>query len=211
MRRSAFVALLAIIAVLAACSDQSASASAEASVSAEATATATATEEATQSEAASEAALPSFDLNGDPELAARFPDTVGGQALQVISMRGDNPMMSGASDPAFEEFLDSIGAEMSDVSVAFGGTASGESSFGVAAFRVLGANQDQLESQFIAASEQSGEFSAWSQSSLAGKDVWTATDTTGATPGAILYAKDDTIYFMTGDEALATEVLNALP
>lgn len=211
MRRSAFVALLAISAVLAACSDQSGSATAEASASAEATATATATEEASQSATASEAALPSFDLNGDPELAARFPDTVGGQPLEVISMRGDNPMMSGASDPAFQEFLNGIGADMSDVSVAFGGTSSGDSNFGVAAFRVLGASQDQLEAQFIAASEQSGEFGAWSQSSLAGKDVWAAQDTTGETPGAILYAKDDTIYFMTGDEALATEVLTALP
>ena len=90
----------------------------------------------------SEVAIPSFDLNGDPELAARFPDTVGGEPLEVQSFRGDTFAQIGGADPAFEAFLESVDAELSDVSVAFGGAASAESEtfLSVGAFRVLGAN-----------------------------------------------------------------------
>src|SRR5690606_38053589 len=31
-------------------------------------------------------AIPSFDLDGDPELAGRFPETVGGQPLEMDSL-----------------------------------------------------------------------------------------------------------------------------
>src|SRR5687767_5458923 len=68
-------------------------------------------------------ALPSLGFDGDPELASRFPDTVGGIALEVQSISGDAFASLGGSDPTFQTFLDSIGAELSDVSVAFGGAA----------------------------------------------------------------------------------------
>jgi hypothetical protein len=210
MRRPALVALLAIIAILAACSDESGStASADATESA-------APSEAAQSESAepsestdaSMGALPSFDLNGDPELAARFPDTVGGETLTTFSMRGDNPMFSAQSDPSFDAFLDNLGAELSDVSVAFGSTASAEP-FTVAAFRVAGANQDQLEQEFVAATEASGEATGFTEVSLGGKTVLSAEE---ATMGTILiYAKDDTIYWMSGTTEQAEEVLAVLP
>jgi hypothetical protein len=205
------VALLAL--VVSACAGEQASPSAEEP-------TPTATVEATP-EASSEApeastdpdatvgALPSFDLNGDPELAARFPDTIGGEPLQVQSMRGDTFMSLGGSDPAFEDFLASVDAEMSDVSVAFGGSASGLS---VGAFRVLGASEDDLEREFIAASEDAGDITGLEQASIGGKDVWTAVDPSGTTETSFfLYTKDDTLYFLTGAEADVTEILEALP
>lgn len=161
---------------------------------------------------ASIGAFPSFDLNGDPELAARFPDTVGGQPLQVQSMRGDTFMSMGGSDPAFQEFLDSVGAELSDVSVAFGGAASGDSFLSVGAFRILGASEDDLEREFIAASEDAGDITGMEQASIGGKDVWVATDPSGeAGASAYLYTKDDTLYFLTGSEAEIAEILEALP
>ena len=165
--------------------------------------------EASASADASIGAFPSFDLNGDPELAARFPDTVGGQPLEVPSMRGDPFMSLGGSDPAFQEFLDSVGAELSDVSVAFGGSQSGVS---VGAFRILGASEDDLEREFIAASEDAGDITDMEQASVGGKDVWVATDPSGATgSSAYLYTKDDTLYFLTGSEAEVAEILEALP
>jgi hypothetical protein len=168
--------------------------------------------EASEDPDATVGAIPSFDLNGDPELAARFPDTVGGQPLQVQSMRGDTFMSMGGSDPAFEEFLDSVGAELSDVSVAFGGAASGESFLSVGAFRVLGASEDDLEREFIAASEEAGDITGMEETSIGGKDVWTATDPSGDTGMSVfLYTKDDTLYFLTGAEAEVTEILEALP
>jgi hypothetical protein len=160
-------------------------------------------------------AIPSFDLNGDPELADRFPDTVGGQPLQVQSMRGDQMGALGGADPTFEEFLDSIDAELTDVSVAFGGVtdpSDPSAFFTVGAFRVLGASQEDLQREFIAASEDAGDFSGLEAGSVGGKDVLTGADPSGDTQMRIyLYTKDDTLYFLTGSEEQAAEVLEALP
>lgn len=160
----------------------------------------------------SEFAIPSFDLDGDPELAARFPETVGGQPLQMQSMRGDQFAAFGGTDPTFQAFLDSIGAEMEDVSVAFGGAMVGEDPLSVGAFRVVGASEDDLEREFIAASEEAGDVSGMSEESIGGKDVLTATDPSGETTTQVfIYTKDDTLYFLTGSEEQAAEILEALP
>ena len=203
------IALLALVA--SACSsDQGSSASP--------TATEESTPEPAESEAAeSEAAetvgaIPSFDMNGDPELAARFPDTVGGAPLQVQSFRGDVFMAGGGSDPSFTAFLDSVGAELDDVSVAFGGVMAAENPVSVGAFRILGASEDDLEREFIAASEETGEVSGLAETSVGGKDVWSATDPSGTAGMSVyIYTKDDTLYFLTGSEEQVAEILAALP
>ena len=158
----------------------------------------------------SDVAIPSFDINGDPELAARFPTTVGGEAVQVISFRGDTLMAGGDIDPSFQDFLDSTGAELEDVSVAFGGTTDG--SLSMAAFRVLGVSEDKLEEEFLSASEEAGDIEGAERASVGGKDVWKAADGTGQASGSVyLYVKDDTVYFLTGTDAQAAEILAALP
>ena len=214
MKRISFLLIALVALVASACSSDQAGSSASASEQA-ATQESTPSPEAEASEseaAASVGAFPSFDLNGDPELAARFPDTVDGQPLQVQSMRGDTFMSMGGSDPSFDAFLESVGAELSDVSVAFGGAASGESVLSVGAFRVLGASEDDLEREFIAASEESGDVSGLSRTSIDGKEVWTATDATGASDMSVfIYAKDDTVYFLTGTDDQVAEILAALP
>ncbi|HEX7195238.1 MAG TPA: hypothetical protein VF364_00235 [Candidatus Limnocylindria bacterium] len=216
MKRISILLIALLAFVVAACSSGEASPTPTAS---EPVATAEPSEsEAAESEApeasGSAAALPSFDLNGDPELAGRFPDTVGGQPLIVQSFRGDTFEAVGGSDPTFQAFLGSIGAEMSDVSVAFGGAGGTDPSsiLSVGAFRVLGASEDELEREFIAASEESGDVSGLTESSLAGKDVWTASDPSGETDMSVfIYTKDDTLYFLTGTEEQVTEILAALP
>jgi hypothetical protein len=202
------IAMLAL--VVSACANEQADSSASPS---EPVATEEPTPEPTESAAEETVgAFPSFDLNGDPELAARFPDTVGGEPLQVQSMRGDTFMSMGGSDPSFEAFLDSVGAELSDVSVAFGGAASGQSVLSVGAFRVLGASEDDLEREFLAAGEASGDMSGMTQTSVGGKDVWTASDASGDTNMSVfIYTKDDTLYFLTGTEEQVAEILAALP
>ena len=207
------IALLALVVV--ACSSGEASQTASASPRA-ATEEPTPSEDTGPSEApnASESpgAIPSFDTNGDPDLAGRFPDTVGGEPLQVLSFRGDDPMMAGSVDESFQEFLDATDADIEDVSVAFGGSATGGEGFSVAAFRVLGVAEDRLEQEFLAASEDAGDVSGLEESSVGGKDVWTAEDPSGITTGsAFIYVKDDTVYFLTGTEAQAAEILAALP
>ena len=215
MKRISILLITLLAFVVAACSSGQASPSESASepvASTEASPSASESESPAASESA--AALPSFDLNGDPELAARFPDTVGGQPLQVQSFRGDVFEQSGGSDPTFQAFLDSIGAEMSDVSVAFGAAAGSDpsSALTVGAFRVLGANEEDLQREFIAASEESGDVTGLSQSSIGGKDVWTASDPSGETEMSVfIYTKDDTLYFLTGSEEQVAEILAALP
>jgi hypothetical protein len=207
--------LLALLLLVAAgCASETGS-SAEASETAaeETTPEPTQTEEPSEEAEESSVAVPSFDLNGDPELASRFPDSVGGQSLQVQSFRGDTFMAGGGTDPSFDAFLDSVGAELEDVSVAFGGAMSGESVLSVGAFRILGANEDQLETEFLAASQAEGDIEGLAETSVGGKDVWTASDATGEFPGAsmFIYVKDDTVYFLTGTEEQAAEILAALP
>jgi hypothetical protein len=212
------ILLVLLVLGIAACASPGASETEAAEASSTPEATAEPTEEPTEEPSASAdattGAIPSFDMNGDPELAARFPDTVGGQPLQVLSFRGDTFMQSGGSDPQFEAFLDSVGAELSDVSVAFGGSQGTDPSdiLSVGAFRILGAAEDDLEREFIAASEEAGDVSGFEQTNIGGKDVWSGTDPSGTTEMSVyLYTKDDTLYFLTGTEAQVAEILAALP
>ena len=211
------VVLLAL--VVAACSSEGGASTAASPSEPAATPTAEPTPEATPESSgaampgASGMAIPSFNLDGDPELAGRFPDTVGGQPLTVRSFDGQTfAVAGGGDDPTFNAFLDSVGAELTDVSVAFGGVTSGESPLTVGAFRVQGANEDDLEREFIAASEEAGDVTGLEESSIGGKDVWTAVDPSGETDTqAFIYTKDDTLYFFTGSEAEVAEILEALP
>ena len=212
MKRITILLALLLLVVAGCASETGSSAEAsEAAATEEATPEPTPTEEPSADETVG--AIPSFDLNGDPELAARFPDTVGGEPITVQSFRGDTFMAGGGADPSFTAFLDSVGADLDDVSIAFGGAMSGDSLLTMAAFRVLGANEDQLETEFLAASQAEGDIEGLEQTSVGGKDVWSAVDATGAMPGAAMYiyVKDDTVYFLTGTEEQAAEILAALP
>lgn len=218
MKRTSILPLALLALVLAACSSGQASSTAQPSPSATEEPTPEPTESPSPSEAESSGsavAIPSLDLNGDPELAGRFPDTIDGQPLQMQSFRGDT-FMEGNPDPSFEEFLASVGAEPEDVSVAFGGVVSGETFITVGAFRVLGVPEDQLEAEFLGASEEAGDLSNLSETSVGGKDVWTAMapdagSGEAAVGTAYIYTKDDTIYYITGTEEQAAEILAALP
>lgn len=214
MKRISILLIALLAFVVAACSSGESSPS---STPSEPVATEEATPEPTESEEPSEApesvvAIPSFDTDADPELAARFPDTVGGEPLEIQSFGGDLFSSMGGSDPTFDAFLDSVGADLDDVTVAFGGSASAGAALSVGAFRIVGANEDDLEREFIAASEEAGDVSDLEQASVGGKDVWTATDPSGETGMSVfLYTKDDTVYFLTGSEEQVSEILAALP
>lgn len=217
MNRISILLMALLTFVVAACSSDQASPSASAATT-ETSPEPSVSESEEPSEApeasGSAAAFPSFDLNGDPELAGRFPDTVGGEPLEVQSFRGDTFAQMGGSDPSFQEFLDSIGAELEDVSVAFGGSAGSDpdSILSVGAFRVLGASEEELQREFIAASEEAGDLSGLTETSISGKDVWTADDPSGETELSVfIYTKGDTLYFLTGSEEQVAEILAALP
>jgi hypothetical protein len=218
------ILLIAVLAlVLAACGSDDA-ASVEPTDQATAEPTVEATPEPVESEAAeasddadpsaSEFAIPSFDLSdlgGDPELAGRFPTTVAGDSLEIQSFGGEFFAQMGGADPTFDEFLESVDAELSDVSVAFGGNADG--TIGVAAFRIRGATAADLEEEFLNATQEAGDVENVDQRSVGGKDVWAAASTDETVPGSVyIYVQDDTVYFLTApDDDVAGEILEALP
>ena len=90
---------------------------------------------------------------------------------------------------------------------------SADGSVGVFAIRVAGVEEDALEQNFLAANESQGDIANVEQQTIAGKDVWTAESNDPEMPGgtAYIYVKDDTVYFLTGTEEQAAEILAALP
>ena len=208
MKRISILLALLLALVATACASEEATTPSPATPEPTPTATPEPTEDGTTD---SPGAFPSFDLDGDPELAGRFPDTIGGQPLQMQSL-GADAFAAAGPDPVFDDLLEAIGAEATDVSVAFGGVLIGEETLTAGAFRVRGASEDELEREFIAASEEAGEVPQLSADTVGGKDVWTAIDDSGATELQVfVYTSGDTLYFLTGPLEFATELLEALP
>lgn len=223
MKRISIVLFMLVALVAAACtSDQGGSAAASASDGAEEPGTAE-SQAAGESQAAEESAddggtgaVPSFELPASaPELAALLPDEILGQEAVKISMSGEEMMESEDAevDPEFIAFLQRVGAQPEDVSFAFsfGFDAEGNSA-GIAAFRVEGANSDQLESEFQATLESDGTPIEWDEASVAGKDVLTAEDPETSGNQVYLYTVGDIVFFVTAsEEATAVELLEPLP
>ena len=187
MKRTSILLVALLALVVAACSSETADSPSTTASEAAATPEPTPEASAEAGESGSPAAIPSIDLDGDqlPEMG---------------------------TDQAFQDFLDSIDAQLEDVSVAFGGATFGESVLSVGAFRVLGAEEDELEREFIAASEEAGDVTALDEATVGGKEVLTGSDPSGQSSASVfIYTKDDTLYFFTGSEEQVAEVLEVLP
>lgn len=219
MKRITFLLLTLLALVLAACSDNSGGSSTSASVSASAAATSPAqSDEASEqpTESSSDGtALPSVDLpNSAPELAELLPDEIGGQQVQKISMSGAELMAEGSgTDPELISFLERVGAQPEDISVAFvfKFSAAGDNA-GIAAFRVAGASSDELEREFRASPDSEGETIDWQEQSVGGKDVLTAPDTNIEGATQYLYTVGDIVFIVTSTmEETAAELLEPLP
>jgi hypothetical protein len=223
LKRISIVLLMLLALVAAACTDsQGASPTGAAS---DAAAESQPAGESEESEGAEESAddggtgaVPSFELPASaPELAALLPDEINGQEAVKLSMSGEE-MMEGSGDesvdPEFLAFLERLGAQPDEVSFAFSFAFDAESgaSAGIAAFRVEGANSDQLESEFQATMEAEGEPVEWEDANVAGKDVKTAADPDTEGNTMYLYTVGDVVFFVTAaDEATAVELLEPLP
>jgi hypothetical protein len=216
MRRSALVALFAIIAILAACSEQTPSDSAAASGSVGESASESASAEPTESAVASEiGGLPSFELpQSAPELAALLPDEIGGAPAFKLSMSGEELLAAGGDsgiDPATVAFLERLDAQPEDISFAIAASTGGESTTGVFAFRVEGADPNQLEQEFQAAMAEE-EAIDWAPASVGGKDVLTAADSDNPGNAFYVYTREDVIFIVNApSQEEAAEILTELP
>ena len=214
MSRSALVALLAIAAILVACSEETPSASAAASESAASSQSPSA--EPTESAEPSEiGGLPSFELpQSAPELAALLPDEIGGAPAFKLSMSGEEMLAAGGDsgvDPGFVAFLERLDAQPEDVSFAVAASTGAESTTGAFAFRVEGADPNQLEQEFQAAMAAEAA-TEWAPASVGGKDVLTAADPDNAGNAFYVYTREDVIFIVSApSEDDAAGILTELP
>lgn len=173
------------------------------------------TQEATPE--ATEDDVPVIDLPGSaPELEALLPDEIGGEEVLKLSFTGEELMTDDSGDvtvdPEFLAFLDRMGAQPDDVSMAMSFAMSEEGQDGVVAFRVAGADGNQLRDELQRSMEEEEQTGEWTSGSVGGKSVLMAEDleTTGNT--VYIYVRGDMVFLVTAaDEATATEILGALP
>jgi len=149
-------------------------------------------------------ALPSF--TADTELEAMFPDEIGGEKLQVISMTGSDFLGTGTAGNEIGPILTQLGKSPSDLSVAFGGTTA----ISVIAFRIKGVPADQFLNAYTQSAPQGATIT---DASLGGKSVKKVVTPDSPTV-TYLYLKGDVIWTVGGNaptDALLNEAFSKLP
>lgn len=166
---------------------------------------------AVSSASASASAAASGALSEAPELEALLPDTIAGEQTQKLSMKGATLMAGGAVDSSFTDFLDRLGAQPSDVSVAFATAVQADSQ--AFAYRVAGTAPADLLREFQASvgASQGGSDMTWKSVTVGGRQVQQGASS--STDKAIyLIPHGDTIFVVvTGDPAIAAEIVASLP
>ena len=152
--------------------------------------------------------LPSFV--GAADLEATLPTEAAGITLQAFSMSGPD-FAEGEEDPQFIDFIESLGADIQDVSVAFafGANAEGTQTASAFAFQVAGASAQELIEAFKASAEQG---LTWHPATMGGKSVEVSETTPDFATPVALYATGDVLYFVSStDPDAMEEILAFLP
>lgn len=142
----------------------------------------------------------------DPELEARIPDTVAGVPLDLQSVCIGAAEVGGIN--MTPEFLEEVGVEAADVTMAVTNPAIGAAFNGsLSAFRYYGASADVIRTAMIDAMRATGETMESTQ--RAGKDVSVARGP--LMNGTTVYVAGDTLYLLSGVEEHVDELLAGLP
>ena len=156
--------------------------------------------------------LPSFV--GDPDLEATLPEEAAGIVFfQTTSMSGPD-FVDAEIDQQFLDFLDELGADVNDVSVAFaiGANNDATNTASIFAFQVDGADANELIEAFKAGAPDDAEPLEWRAQNVGGKDVQVAEPTDEFPTPVALYATGDTLYIVSSTSAQAfEEILEQLP
>ncbi len=213
MNRLRTVGLAAVLAmIVAACSNGPAS-SPSPSATPIATASASASTAASATASASGSSLPSFELPSNAkDLEALLPNELGGAPLTKFSMTGADFMTQGDSNKAFTDFLQRLGAQPDDISVASAFSATTAQGAGMFAFRVKGADSGKLTDEFKKSVETDTPGITWSTQTLAGKSVQVAATGKDTGQKTYLYVREDIVFaVIASDDATAGEALSKLP
>ena len=223
MNRLPTLGLTGLIAVLVVACSSGPSASPSSTIAASQPASVAPTTAATPSTAPSdsEVAIPSFELpNSAPELLALLPDKVGDIASvpsSDISMNGKDFVEQGGDqgDQEFIDFLDRLGASTDDVSVAsrtYVDTANPTEASAIFAFRVEGADSDQLLSEMKTAMASDDDTIQWTADNVGGKSVQVAETSQTAGAKTYLYVINDIVFaLIASDDQIAADALSQLP
>lgn len=151
--------------------------------------------------------------NSDTALESVLPDSVDGITLQKYSMKANEFMGSGQSDPQSVAFLNALGVDPTTISVAFGFGVDiqNQSALGVFAFKAPGAGANTLLTVFKTASEQGDTSYNWSSATVGGKSVQVSDEPSQPGLKIYLYATNDILFLVTGNEGPAGDTLSMLP
>ena len=155
--------------------------------------------------------LPSFV--GAADLKATLPSEAAGITFQAFSMSGPD-FVAGEVDPTFTTFLDSLGADIEEVAVAFafGANAAGTQTASIFAFQVIGATATELVDEFKATADEGADPLVWHAETISGKSVEVSDPNADFPTPVTLYATGDVLYFVSSTDPNATgEILAFLP
>jgi hypothetical protein len=162
--------------------------------------------------AGSEGARPSFV--GNPDLEATLPEEAAGIIFIFTESMSGPDFVDAEIDDQFLSFLDELGADLEDVSVAFtlGANDDATNTASVFAFQVTGADANELVTAFQAGAPDDGDPLEWRDQTVGGKPVQVAEPTEAFPTPVALYATGDTLYVVTSTSAEAFEqILEQLP
>lgn len=165
---------------------------------------------------ASETPEPSVDRHGVPELEAFLPASVGGVALERLSLTGADFYALGTSDnrARLDDMLDALGRTLADLAVADAGDPTGRAVLEVGVLRVAGSEPARLLSEWAASNQavKPGRIAVTS-ATIDGRRLTKLVDSTRPVGGSTYaYAIGDTIFLVAADDpALLSNALAQLP
>jgi hypothetical protein len=163
--------------------------------------------------------MPSFV--GDPELRDRFPDTVGGQPLEVQTLTFAE--LFGLADPedtegdetlqALLDLLATQGKTFDDLSIGFAYFSTEDASGGVNAVRVRGADMAALVDALLPMFLSDITDLQRTPAQIAGRDVLLVTDGPDGpdVEHQYAYTRDDTLWIVEASEPQLSEIIGQLP
>jgi hypothetical protein len=153
-------------------------------------------------------AVPMPSFRSDPDLAARFPATVGGQPLTPQTAYLADLMTDPATQsPELVAALTAMGKTVDDVTF---GQASipGDSGGEISAFRVIGADANAFLDQAVALSAAGTDGAQMGTAQVAGRDVRTITDASGEV--TYVLPTGDVVWEVVAQEPALSEIIGAL-
>jgi hypothetical protein len=159
---------------------------------------------------------PSVDSHGVPELEALLPASVGGIALERLSLTGADFYALGTSDSRarLDDMLKGLGRTLADLAVADAGDPTGKAVLEVGALRVAGAEPARLLSEWVASNQavKPGQIVVTAEA-LDGRRLTKLVDSTRPVGGSTYaYAIGDTIFLVAADDpAILSSALAQLP